>query len=157
MNEHAALEWWWCAQGLTTRPFAKLPPCARVISTRLHRQWAQGARCPSWTTRTWTTACPDVDTWEHDQPNYTAMRWIRSSERWCYDDGKREFVRCCVPWDALLCRRVDRKGANLEYASVQGGMTPLHIAAMNDHVNVVKLLIDKGSDFSQFLPIINDN
>ena len=57
-----------------------------------------------------------------------------------------------VPWNMLADELIE-KGANLEYASVQGGMTPLHIAAMNDHVNVVKLLIDKGvSDFSQFLP-----
>ena len=36
------------------------------------------------------------------------------------------------------------KGANLEYASIQGGMTPLHIATMNDHEDVVKLLIKEG-------------
>ena len=35
------------------------------------------------------------------------------------------------------------KGANLEYR-LSGGMTPLHIATMNDHEDVVKLLIEKN-------------
>jgi hypothetical protein len=97
---------------------------------------------------------PDVDTWEHDQAKL-------------HRDEMDEVVRkggamltisenlynAAFHGNELLAEDLIDKGANLEYASVQGGMTPLHIAAMNDHVNVVKLLIDKGvSEFSQFLP-----
>lgn len=88
---------------------------------------------------------PDKDTWEHEQANVHRNEMDEVVRK----GGSKMTVSeklydAAFHGDALMAEDLIDKGANLDYASVQGGMTPLHIAAMNDNVELVKLLIDKG-------------
>lgn len=89
---------------------------------------------------------PDKDTWEIEEANshrHQMEEIVRGENaqltvsELLYDAAFNGEVELCNDY-------IDR-GANVEYASVQGGMTPLHIAAMNDHTDVCKLLIDRGA------------
>ena len=88
---------------------------------------------------------PDNDTWEHEQANVHRDEMDEVVRK-----GGAKMTVSEKLYDAafhgnyVVVEDLIEKGANLEYASIQGGMTPLHIATMNDHEDVVKLLIDEG-------------
>jgi ankyrin repeat protein len=89
---------------------------------------------------------PDKDTWDIEEAN--AHR--HKMEEIVRNESARLTVsellyEAAYTGNVEQCNEYIDNGANLEYASVQGGMTPLHIAAMNDHVDCVKLLIDRGA------------
>ena len=99
---------------------------------------------------------PDIDTWEHEQANLHREEMDKVVDK---SGAKERFTVSERLYDAafngnyVMVEDLIEKGANLEYASIQGGMTPLHIATMNDHEDVVKLLIEKGvCELSKILP-----
>ena len=89
---------------------------------------------------------PDKDTWEHEQANahrHEMDEVVRNGNASL--TVSEQLYDAAYKGDLLLAEDLIDRGANLEYASVQGGMTPLHIATMNDHTDLVKLLIDRGA------------
>lgn len=98
------------------------------------------------------------DMTKNSQPFEDAIRsvWRKDFERFMQNIDKFDINECDSDKETILWRaathgltdwvkEILKRGANVQAADREG-ITPLHIAAMRHHVDVVRLLIDAGAD-----------